>query len=266
MVHMEKVQVESALLFEKPEQIFARVFRHLRPQSPVPEVRVEFRRFAGAHSFARLVNGRIEVRVADLLQDAPAPVMESLAHVLLGKLLRRPVAPQHARTFRLYLQRRDVSRRIDLARRERGRRRKDQPRGACYDLEKIFEDLNRRYFGGTMKRPVLAWSARPSRTALGRCDTAHNTIVVSRLLDSPDTPRVVLEYVMYHEMLHLQYPVEHRNGRRKIHSEEFRKAERRFEAYEAARTFIRNLLSEEGRSGRGLARQCQLAQIHPQGR
>ena len=67
MLHMGRVEVESALLFETPEQIFARVFRALRPRTPLPEIRVEFRRFANANSFARLENHCLHVRIADLL-------------------------------------------------------------------------------------------------------------------------------------------------------------------------------------------------------
>jgi hypothetical protein len=239
---MEKVQVESALLFESPEQIFARVFRRLKPEHPLPEIRVEFRRFAGAHSAARLRDHRLEVRIADLLRDAPAPVLESLAHILLCKLLRRPVPELYSRRYRMYLYRRDIRDRIDTARRQRGRRRVDEPRGACFDLEEIFDDLNRRYFHGALPRPALAWTQRPSKTSLGRYDAAHDTIVLSKLLDSPAVPRVVVEYVMYHEMLHLHYPVEHHNGRRRIHTPEFRKAERQFTGYEEARKAIKKLI------------------------
>ena len=47
------MQVESALLFETPEQIFARVFHDLKPRTPLPEIGVEFCRFANPDSYAR---------------------------------------------------------------------------------------------------------------------------------------------------------------------------------------------------------------------
>ena len=48
---------------------------------------------------------------------------------------------------------------------------------------------------------------------LGHYDPPHNAIVISRILDRPGTPRLAVEYVMYHEMLHLNHPAEHREAR-----------------------------------------------------
>ena len=81
--------LQTSLFFESPEEIYARVFRELRPRTPLPGLRVEFCQFANADSFIKLRDGRLEVRMSDLLSGAPAPVMEALAHILLGKLYRK---------------------------------------------------------------------------------------------------------------------------------------------------------------------------------
>ena len=64
------------MFFETPEEIYARVFRELKPRTAVPEMRVEFCRFANADSFIRLEDGRLLVRISDILAGAPAPVTE----------------------------------------------------------------------------------------------------------------------------------------------------------------------------------------------
>ncbi len=89
--------------------------------------------------------------------------------------------------------------------------------------------------------PVLRWSRHRSRTMLGHFDSAHNTIMISRRLDSPRLPRYVIEYLIYHEMLHLKYPVEYCDGRRRVHSRQFRGDERRFRRYEQARRALKEL-------------------------
>src|ERR1019366_3716915 len=66
--------LQSSLFFETPEEIYARVFRELKPRAPLPDLRVVFRRFANADSFIRLENGRLEVRISDLLGGAPTPL------------------------------------------------------------------------------------------------------------------------------------------------------------------------------------------------
>jgi predicted metal-dependent hydrolase len=235
------VQVESALLFETPAELFARVFKSFKPRSPVPEVRVEFRRFANANSTIRLEAGRLLVRISDLLEGAPAPVLEALAHILIAKLFRREVPPIYNYRYRLYLHRREVRRSIHLIRQIRGRKVIGGPKGTHFDLEEIFDELNRRHFDGLLARPALGWSPRPSRSILGHFDPSHNAIIVSRSLDRPDMPRLAVEYIVFHEMLHLRYPVEHRGAARRVHPAAFRAAERAFPGFKEARQHLNRL-------------------------
>lgn len=233
--------VESALFFETPVEICTRVFRDLKPRTALPRITVEFCRFANPDSFARLEDGWIQIRIGDLLQGAPAPILEALAYILLGKLLRRPVPPAYARRYRLYLNRRDIRRNVHLVRQIRGRKFISGPQGERFNLETLFEDLNFQYFHGLMARPLLGWSRRPSRTSLGHFDPSHNAIIISKLLDSPAAPPLALEYVLFHEMLHLRYPAQARGGRRSVHTKEFHEAERAFSGLREAKELLKKL-------------------------
>src|SRR5580692_2774650 len=134
------VNVASALFFESAPELFRRVHRELRPRTPVPEIAVEYKRFANANSDVRLNNGAIRVRISDLLESAPAPVTEALAHILLGKLYRRSAARQYVHRYRLYLNRKDMRRQIGVVRQTRGRKAHAGPQGIVHDLEQIFEE------------------------------------------------------------------------------------------------------------------------------
>jgi hypothetical protein len=232
---------QSSLFFETPEEIYARVFRELKPRTPVPELHVEFCRFANADSFIRLENGCLRVRISDLLASAPAPVTEALAYILLGKLYRKPVARLYNHRYRLYLNRRDMRRQANLVRQIRGRKFVSGPKGAVYNLEEIFERLNRQFFDGLMGMPRLGWSRGVSRTMLGHFDPSHNAIIISRIFDQPGRPVLALEYVMFHEMLHLQYPVDHNGVRRRVHTKEFREAEKKYPQLKEAKEIIKRL-------------------------
>lgn len=236
------MQVESALGMESPEALCARVFRRLKPRAPMPEIVIRFRPFANPHSYARLQDGRLELRISDLLAGAPPPVLEALFFLLLGKLLGRPIPPGYARRYRQYLSRRDVQRSLHLVRQIRGRKILLDPRGRHYDLEEIFDQLNARFFHGLLGRPVLGWSARAARTTLGHWDPSHNAIVISNRLDRADVPRLLVEYVVFHEMLHLKYPPQARGGRRMVHTAEFRAAERAFPRRDEARKLLKQLV------------------------
>jgi hypothetical protein len=235
------VDVASSLFFESPEAIFARVYREIRPRTPAPPLTVEYKPFANADSRIRLQNGKLAVHITDLLVGAPAPVMEALAHILLGKLYRKPAARQYEHRYRLWLNRRDMRRRINAVRQERGRKVHRGAQGAVYNLEDVFEQLNREHFGGMMARPGLGWSHVRSRTRLGHFDPSHNMIMISRIFDDPRAPRLALEYVMYHEMLHLHYPVDHSGSRRCVHTPEFKAHERQFPDYEEAKALLNKM-------------------------
>jgi hypothetical protein len=238
---LRPVNIESALFFETPAEIFHRVHRAIRPRTPVPAFEIEYKKFANANSDVRLDGGAIRVRITDLLEGAPAPVTEALAHILLGKLYRKPAARQYVHRYRLYLNRKDVRRQISMVRQSRGRKAHTGSQGAVHNLEQLFEDLNAKYFGGMMARPVLGWSHVRSRTRLGHFDPSHNTIIVSRVFDDPRCPRLALEYVLYHEMLHLHYPVDHSGSRRCVHTPEFKAHEKLFPHYKEARALLRHL-------------------------
>jgi hypothetical protein len=224
-----------------PQEIYARVFREMRPRTPIPLISVKFRRYANASARIKLEEGVLDVLIADTLAGAPDAVMEALAEILLSKLFRRPVPPHCNERYRRYLNRRDVRRNLDLVRQIRGRKLVEHAQGRCYNLDKIFEELNFHYFHGLMARPVLGWSPNASRTLLGHYDPSHNAIVLSRILDRPQTPPVAVEYVLFHEMLHLRYPAEHRGARRCVHTKAFKNAEKQFEKLSEAREALRRL-------------------------
>jgi len=232
---------QSALFFETPVEIYARVFRDLKPRTALPEIRVEFRRYANANSSIRLESGRLTVRIADVLEGAPAPIVEALAYVLLGKLYRHPVPGIHGRRYRLYLNRREFRQKLQLVRQIRGRKFVSGPEGANFNLEEIFERLNACHFDGLLGRPQLGWSRAPSRSMLGHFDPSHNAIIISRIFDQKGVPQLALEYVMFHEMLHLRFPVDHKGVRRRVHTREFRQAERTFPQLAEAKELLKKL-------------------------
>jgi hypothetical protein len=232
---------QPSLFSETPEEIYARVFRQVKPRTPLPALRVEFCQFANADSFIRLENGQLHVRISDLLTGAPDSVMEALAFILICKLYRKPVERMHAHRYRVYLNRRDMRRQAELIKQIRGRKFISGPQGQHRNLEEVFEKLNARFFDSLMGRPQLGWSRQPSRSMLGHFDPSHNAIIISRIFDQPKMPLLALEYVMFHEMLHLRYPVDHNGARRRVHTREFREAEKKFPQLKEAKEILKRL-------------------------
>jgi len=223
------------------QTIFARVFRVLRPRTPLPEIEIQWRKYANVNSSVRLENGKLLLKISDLLESSPVPVMEALAYILLGKLYRKPIAKSHVHRYNLYLNRRDMRRDMHLVRQARGRKFISGPQGQIHDLAQLFSELNLRYFNGMMPSPQLGWSRTRNKRLLGHFDPCHNAIIISRVFDQPGVPRMALEFVMYHEMLHLQFPTEYRGSRRCIHTPQFKKAEREFAGWKEASELLKRL-------------------------
>jgi predicted metal-dependent hydrolase len=222
-------------------EIFQQSYRELRLRAPLPELSIEFFAFANITSTIRLREGKLLVRLSDLLEGAPEAVLESIAHILLAKIYRRPIGREHSTRYRRYVGSSEIRRKAHLIREIRGRKRISTDRGKMYNLEAIFEDLNARFFYGLLARPQIAWSRDSSRTCLGHYDPARNTIVLSRVLDDRRVPRYAVEYILYHEMLHLRHPVKLRGSRRSVHSLEFQAEERLFPELHRAKQFLRQL-------------------------
>jgi hypothetical protein len=225
------------------QRVFYDAFRHFgggrkRFQPDLSAIEVRFYPYAGIHHTIRVRAGRVYVRLSDLLQSAPPEVTRALAFLLVARLLSRKAPRDHERVYRSYAFRPEILRASDLARKQRGRKVISTSSGRVYDLGKMFTRLNRRHFDGEMETPVLTWSQRRARSILGHHDSVHNTITISKTLDSSEVPEWFVEYILFHEMLHIKHPARIINGRRYYHTPAFRADERNYPRYEQAQDWL----------------------------
>ncbi len=207
----------------------------------MPPVAVRFRRFTSLNTTIRLREGKILVSLSDLLEGAPESVLRAIAHILLAKLYNKAINASHNLRYKRFVSSRAVTRQTELIRNARGSKRFFGPEGRYFHLEEVFDSLNIRFFSGLLGRPQLTWSEHMAKRSLGHYDAAHNTIVVSRVFDRPSSPRYALEYLLYHEMLHLKHPVSMRGVRRCVHSREFKAEEALFPQLAEALAFLKRL-------------------------
>ena len=168
-------------------------------------------------------------------------MLRAIAHILLAKLYKKPIEPAQNHRYKRFASSAAVTRQTELIRGARGSKRYYGPQGRYYNLEEVFESLNERFFNRLMGRPELTWSEHTAKRSLGHYDAAHNTIVVSRVFDRPSSPRYAIEYLLYHEMLHLKHPVKMNGLRRCVHSREFKAEERQFPQLKEALAFLKRL-------------------------
>jgi predicted metal-dependent hydrolase len=238
---MDRPRPNPQLLDPAVRNLFEQVYRELRPRAPMPDFDVRFFAFSNLNNTIRLRQGKILVRLSDLLEGAPNPVLHAILHILIAKLYRKQIDQAHAARYRKYSGTEAIATKMHLIRQMRGRKRIAGVQGEHYHLEEIFEELNQRFFHGLMARPQLTWSNNHSRYSLGHYDPAHNTIVVSRIFDGANVPRYAIEYLLYHEMLHLRHPVKMRGSRRCVHSRAFQEEEKLFPQLKEAKEFLKRM-------------------------
>jgi hypothetical protein len=178
------------------------------------------------------------VRLSDILHEAPVPVIEAVAAILVGQLYRRRVPRELRDLYRQFALAHSTRQHIARVRRKRARRIPDRPLGAAHDLDPMFDSLNVEYFEGRLRRPRLGWSARPWRSQFGCYDPSLDQIVMNKRLDRDEVPTYAVEFILYHEMLHVKHPLRAAACGLQAHSPDFRAEEKRFAHYARARKFL----------------------------
>ncbi|MGD9590195.1 MAG: SprT-like domain-containing protein [Pyrinomonadaceae bacterium] len=231
-------------------KVYQEAFRVIEPGREPPPVEVRFYPYVGINHTIRIRNGTAYVRIAEICRDMPAEAHRALAFILVSKIFRRRVPKWANNVYSDYQRGPELRELAAENRRRKGRKVVTTDKGEHFDLAEIFDRLNRTYFAGRLPQPVLTWSARKTYRILGHHDSTHQTIVVSRSLDDRTTPPFVVDYVVFHEMLHIHHPTVHHNGRRYNHTPAFRRDERKFERFEDAEKWIERNVRKMKRNAR----------------
>jgi hypothetical protein len=131
--------------------------------------------------------------------------------------------------------------------------------GRHYDLSRIFESLNSRFFSSRLEVPIT-WGrghgrARRGGLTFGSYDPVLGLIRIHPVLDRPEVPRYFLDSVVYHEMLHHQLGgVPDRAGRTVYHTRTFRAAEARYPHHREALAWEKANLRDLLRASQALDR------------
>jgi hypothetical protein len=95
-------------------------------------------------------------------------------------------------------------------------------------LDESFNRVNEKYFQGLLDKPNLTWGEH-SFAKLGSYAYGANIITISKVLEEDQE---LLDYVMYHEMLHKKHKYHTKDGRSYHHTAKFREKEREFENHD----------------------------------
>ncbi len=204
------------------------------------EIAAEFYPYSNIKLTINNRNDKLIIRMADTLSDAPKNVLISAANIIISRYLNKKCEQQSRMLYREYIYSEEIRTKVKSIRRVRSKKKTSKPRGKFFDLTECFNNINSKYFKNTLTMPTLAWSTRRAKTNLGHYDMDLDSLVISKRLDNNKTPRYVVEYVVYHELLHQRYPGEFKDGRWVVHTPEFKRCEKLFEEYTRATKWLKD--------------------------
>ncbi|VVB71050.1 Uncharacterised protein [uncultured archaeon] len=114
-------------------------------------------------------------------------------------------------------------------------------KGKFHNLDRLLNQVCTAYsisFNG-----LVSYSKEKSFRRLGFYDSARNRIVISKSLDDERVPPYVVEFVLYHELLHSIIDVEFK-AKRIVHSKRFKEAEDKFKYKKESDEWINRNLSK----------------------
>jgi len=181
-------------------------------------------------NIAGLYKGKISsiaasIMISEGFINAPNTVLQALVEsTLLGKNQNNT---QIIRTFASTEEYSNILLELDLIAEVMA----ENPQGKFYNLDELFDKVNHEYFLSTLAKPRLAWSRINTYRKLGHYESARDRVVISLTLDDAKIPEFVVEFVLYHELLHKYYGTEWVQGKRMVHTKEFRASESKFKFY-----------------------------------
>ncbi len=109
-------------------------------------------------------------------------------------------------------------------------------------LEASFNRMNEQFLDNQLEKPNLEWGKAAFRK-LAHYNFHNDTILVSSIFQ--DAPQEVLDYIIYHEMLHKHHKFKQKNGRSSYHSREFRQDERRYPNHQLIEKQISQIIRQK---------------------
>jgi predicted metal-dependent hydrolase len=174
--------------------------------------------------------GTINLKLHAMFLDAPVSVLRALA-----RFLKNPDKSKQKNLSKLFHENGlDIVQKTKL---KKSALLKHQ--GKYFNLKDIYDKINRTYFKNRV-RAFITWGngfskKRSYSINFGSYNWDSRIIRVHKALDRCSVPRYFIEYIIYHEMLHVYIGLKRDgNGRRKAHNSEFKQREKDFLHYKKA--------------------------------
>ena len=217
----------------------------IRPNDvyPYDEYTVILKSLAHINYAYRIKGQGIQIELSDYLEEAPDNVLRDVCRsIVQWSLGRRFSAPQSLSDY-IHSDSFIVSNRPKYLRRSRSFLMSQQGRNKNLidSVERLmYNDL---VYDDDIRNSYFTWATHMAKYRFGQCNQTFRVVSVNPILDSDDIPDHVLDYVVYHEILHLRQDM---SKKHRPHNAQFKSWEHMFPGYEEANRYLRNIYSSRG--------------------
>lgn len=195
--------------------------------TPFKEFKIKWQRSAGWAEF----------QVSDYLMDADKEVIQGLAHSLFVRITKGRRDP-YPETMKDWMTSTDFVRQKQPVYIRRSRNLTRSPVGRNRNLLESVSRLERQGMVERDDEMFISWTKERNLRRVGYCSVLMKVIAISSVFDDPEVPEYVLDYVVYHEMLHLKNGLDPDSPK---HGPEFRSQEREFPRWQEAEAWLRKI-------------------------
>ncbi len=204
--------------------------------SDISEIQVSLTNYNGLYKYKKTSQKKIELQLSEGFIQAETKILQEIINIVLwGKNYK---AQQMIRQFGLTEKYREIILELDMI----TEIEVEKSQGDYYDLEQLFHQVNQQCFKGEMSKPRLTWNKILTYRKLGHYEPIRDRVVISRILDSCDVPSKVVAFVLYHELLHKNLGCQWVNGKRMVHTAEFKRREKDFPYYDEVQEWLKGSL------------------------
>ncbi len=201
----------------------------------------KYYKFSSLKAILRRNGAALKLKASEGFAAGGREVLVGLCLDLIARLFKqKPPENAYTKAYWEFRSQQGASELNKTLKRSHGRTRKLEAKGNRYDLNDLVLKLTREHpLLQELPVPPIGWNQKGGASILGFYDEATHEILISKELDKKDVPFYVLEYVVFHELLHAKHPSKHNASRRTIHGSAFRKDEERYPFYKEATAWLK---------------------------
>ncbi len=217
-------------------------FRSIGTTYGYEEIDADFAAYKEFKSTWRRCGKKVSFQISDYLGDADTWVLGDFARSLYTRIARNGPPQSYSERLSTYLQSPEFVARNQPIYLKRSRNLSRTPHGSHYDLKETYQSLLARGMVRECGDASLNWTKSGNRLRVGYCSVLMKVVTISSVLDNEKVPDFVHEYVLYHELLHLEDGL---GIGRRHHPSSFRARERMYPRWRESEDWLKRLAARK---------------------